>query len=111
MPRLKGASFEPAIIERYRRKESSVEETLYRDVPGWRFCAPCGGHHGGSVGQQSLARHHQRAEQESLRPHRGLAVPPLQGGRYPYVYVDGICLRRNWGGECENIAILEWRLP
>lgn len=30
---------------------------------------------------------------------------PLQGGRYPYVYVDGIYLRRNWGGEYENIAI------
>ena len=24
---------------------------------------------------------------------------PLQGGKYPYVYVDGIYLRRNWGGE------------
>ncbi len=24
---------------------------------------------------------------------------PLQGGRFPYVYVDGIYLRRNWGGE------------
>ena len=31
---------------------------------------------------------------------------PLQGGRYPYVYVDGIYLRRNWGGEYENVAIL-----
>ena len=31
---------------------------------------------------------------------------PLQGGRYPYVYVDGIYLRRNWGGEFENAAIL-----
>lgn len=30
----------------------------------------------------------------------------LQGGRYPYVYVDGIYLRRNWGGEYENVAIL-----
>ena len=28
---------------------------------------------------------------------------PLQGGRYPYVYVDGIYLRRNWGGENERI--------
>ena len=27
-------------------------------------------------------------------------------GRYPYVYVDGIYLRRNWGGEYENVAIL-----
>ena len=31
---------------------------------------------------------------------------PLQGGCYPYVYVDGIYLRRNWGGEFENVAIL-----
>ena len=31
---------------------------------------------------------------------------PLQGGHYPYVYVDGIYLRRNWGGEFENVAIL-----
>ena len=31
---------------------------------------------------------------------------PLQGGKHPYVYVDGICLRRNWGGKYENVAIL-----
>lgn len=31
---------------------------------------------------------------------------PLQGGRYPYVYVDGIYLRHSWGGEYENVAIL-----
>lgn len=30
---------------------------------------------------------------------------PLQGGRYPYVYVDGIYLRRNWGEEYANVAI------
>ena len=30
----------------------------------------------------------------------------MQGGRYPYVYVDGIYLRRNWGGEYENVVIL-----
>lgn len=31
---------------------------------------------------------------------------PLQGGHYPYVYVDWIYLRRNWGGEYENVSIL-----
>ena len=31
---------------------------------------------------------------------------PLQGGRYPYVHVDWIYLRRNWGGELENVEIL-----
>ena len=40
---------------------------------------PGRGHHGGTVGQQGLARYHQRAEQESLRPHRGLAKPSLAG--------------------------------
>ena len=27
---------------------------------------------------------------------------PLQGGRYPYVYVDGIYLCRNWGNSGGN---------
>lgn len=31
---------------------------------------------------------------------------PLKGGKYPYVYVDGIYLRRNWGGEYENVSVL-----
>ena len=30
---------------------------------------------------------------------------PLQGGKYLYVYVDVIYLRRNWGGEYENVAV------
>ena len=30
----------------------------------------------------------------------------MQCGKYPYVYVDGIYLRRNWGGEYENESIL-----
>jgi transposase, mutator family len=29
----------------------------------------------------------------------------LTGKKYPYVYVNGIYLRRNWGGEYENVAI------
>ena len=31
---------------------------------------------------------------------------PLQGDKYPYVYVDGIYLKRNRGGEYENVAVL-----
>ena len=29
----------------------------------------------------------------------------MTGKKSPYVYVDGIYLRRNWGGEYENVAI------
>ena len=32
--------------------------------------------------------------------------PPFDREKYPYVYVDGIYLRRNLGGEYENVAIL-----
>lgn len=30
---------------------------------------------------------------------------PLEG-EYPYVYVDGIYLKRSWGGSCENVAVM-----
>ena len=79
VPRLKGVSFETAIIERYHPPGEQRGGGPHRDVPGRRFCAPCGGHHGGTVGQQGFTRHHQRTEQESLRSHRGLAEPPLAG--------------------------------
>lgn len=28
----------------------------------------------------------------------------LQGGKYPYVYLEVICLKRNWVGEYKNVA-------
>lgn len=27
-------------------------------------------------------------------------------GRYPYVYVDGVYLKRSWGGEIQNVSVL-----
>lgn len=36
---------------------------------------------------------------------------PLQGGKYPYVYVDGIYLKRNWGGESTKMWPFWWQLP
>ena len=24
---------------------------------------------------------------------------------YPYVYADGVCLKRSWGGEIQNVAV------
>lgn len=41
------------------------------------------------------------AEQESLRPHRGLAQSAPCGRVVP---LDDIYLRRNWGGKFENVA-------
>ena len=34
-----------------------------------------------------------------------MAYRPLTG-EYPYVYVDGIYLKRCWGGEIQNVSVL-----
>ena len=60
--KLKGVSFETAIIERYRRRESSVEEALSCRC----FGASCRGHLGSPVGQTCIGIHLQRSESESL---------------------------------------------
>ena len=91
----KGSSFETAIIERYRRRESSVEEALIdmylagvsvrrvEDITEVLW--------GSKVSPSTISELNKKAyvHIEDWRNR------PLQGGRYPYVYVDGIYLRRN----------------
>ena len=106
MPKLRGLSFETAIIERYRRRESSVEEALIEmylaGVSVQRVEDITEALWGSKVSPSTISELNKKAyvHIEDWRNR------PLQGGRYPYVYVDGIYLRRNWGGEFENVAIL-----
>ena len=106
VPRLKGVSFETAVIERYRRRESSVEEALIEmylaGVSVRRVEDITEALWGSKVSPATISELNKKAyvHIEDWRNR------PLQGGRYPYVYVDGIYLRRNWGGEYENAAIL-----
>ena len=106
VPRLKGVSFETAIIERYRRRESSVEEALIEmylaGVSVRRVEDITEALWGSKVSPATISELNKKAyvHIEDWRNR------PLQGGRYPYVYVDGIYLRRNWGGEYENVAVL-----
>ena len=106
VPKLKGISFETAIIERYRRRESSVEEALIEmylaGVSVRRVEDITEALWGSKVSPSTISELNKKAyvHIEDWRNR------PLQGGRYPYVYVDGIYLRRNWGGEFENVAIL-----
>ncbi len=103
---LKGISFETPIIERYRRRESSVEEALIEvylaGVSVRRVEDITEALWGSKVSPSTISELNKKAyiHIEDWRNR------PLQGGRYPYVYVDGIYLRRNWGGEFENVAIL-----
>lgn len=106
MPKLKGVTFETAIIERYRRRESSVEEALIEmylaGVSVRRVEDITEALWGSKVSPGTISELNKKAyiHIEDWRNR------PLKGGKYPYVYVDGIYLRRNWGGEFENVSIL-----
>ena len=106
MPRLKCVAFETAIIERYRRRESSVEEALMEmylaGVSVRRVEDITEALWGCKVSPSTISELNKKAyiHIEDWRNR------PLQSGKYPYVYVDGIYLRRNWGGEYENVSVL-----
>lgn len=106
MPRLKGIPFETVIIERYRRRESSVEEALIEMYPAGVSVCRVGditeALWGTKVSSGTISELNKKAYVRIEVWRRR----PLTGKEYPYVYVDGIYLRRNWGGEYENVAIL-----
>jgi len=105
VPKLRTLTFESAIIERYRRRETSVEEALVEmylagvstrrieDITELLWDAKL------SAGTMSRLNSKVYEQIEVWRNR------PLSGA-YPYVYLDGIYLKRNWGGEYENVAIL-----
>ena len=106
IPKLKGVAFETAIIERYQRRESSVEEAhieMYlAGVSVRRVEDITEALWGSRVSPATISELNKKAyvHIEEWRNR------PLEGKSYPYVYVDGIYLKRNWGGEYENVAIL-----
>ena len=105
IPKLKGIAFETAIIERYRRRESSVEEALIEmylaGVSVRRVEDITEALWGTRVSPGTISELNKKVyvHIDAWRNR------PLKR-RYPYVYLDGIYLKRNWGGEYENVSIL-----
>ena len=105
VPKLRMAKFETAIIERYKRRESSVEEALMEmylagvsvrrveDITEalWGMKVSAG------VVSDLNQKMYERIDKWRNRPIEG---------EYPYVYLDGICLKRSWAGEVRNVSIL-----
>ena len=105
VPKLRTLTFETAIIQRYQKREISVEEALVEmylagvsvrrveDVTevlwGSRVSA-------GTVSELNKKVYVHIEEWRNR---------PLQL-KYPYVYLDGIYLKRNWGGEYQNVSVL-----
>lgn len=105
VPKLKGVPFETAIIERYRRRESSVEEALIEmylaGVSVRRVEDITEALWGTKVSPGTISNLNKKAY-EHIETWR---TRPLTG-EYPYVYVDGVYLKRSWGGEIQNVSIL-----
>ena len=105
VPRLRSLAFESQIIERYRRRESSVEEALVEmylaGVSVRRVEDITEALWGTRVSPSTVSELNQkiagRIEQWRRRPIEGT---------HPYVYLDGIWLKRSWGGEVKNVAVL-----
>ena len=94
VPKLKGLTFESAIIQRYQRRECSVEEALIEmylaGVSVRRVEDITEALWGTKVSPGTISNLNKKAY-EHIENWRNR---PLQGGTYPYVFVDGIFLKR-----------------
>jgi transposase-like protein len=105
VPKLRRQAFETAIIERYRRRESSVEEALIEmylaGVSVRRVEDITEALWGTRVSPGTVSRLNQKiyAQIEAWRNR------PIQG-QHPYVYLDGVVLKRSWAGEVRNVSLL-----
>ena len=105
IPKLKGLTFETAIIERYRRRETSIEEALIEmylaGVSVRRVEDITEALWGTKVSPGTISNLNQKAY-EHIETWRCRPIP----GEYAYVYMDGVYLKRSWGDEIQNVSVL-----
>src|SRR5512133_662069 len=105
VPKLRTLPFESQIIERYRRRESSVEEALIEmylaGVSVRRVEDITEALWGTRVSPSTVSDLNQKiyGQIEAWRNR------PIEG-EHPYVYLDGIVLKRSWAGEVRNVSLL-----
>jgi transposase-like protein len=105
VPKLRTLTFETAIIERYRRRESSVEESLIEmylaGISVRRVEDVTEALWGTRVSPSTVSNLNKKVYG---RIEKWLQAPIE--GQYPYVFLDGIWLKRCWAGEVKNVSIL-----
>src|ERR1700722_7796302 len=105
VPKLRSLPFETAIIERNRRRETSVEEALIEmylaGVSVRRVEDITQALWGTRVSASTVSDLNQRIYQQIEQWRQ----QPLVGD-FPYVFLDGIWLKRSWGGEVKNVSVL-----
>lgn len=105
VPKLRNLPFETAIIERYRRREASVEEALVEmylaGVSVRRVEDITEALWGTRVSSGTVSRLNQKIYRH-IEAWRNRAIE----GEHPYVYLDGVVLKRSWAGEVKNVSVL-----
>jgi putative transposase len=105
VPKLKNLTFETAIIERYRRREASVEEALMEmylaGVSVRRVEDITEALWGNRVSAGTVSRLNQKVYKR-IEAWRNEPITE----RFPYVYLDGLVLKRTWAGEVRNVSVL-----
>ena len=105
VPKLRTLPFETAIIERYRRREASVEEALVEmylaGVSVRRVEDVTEALWGTRVSSGTVSRLNQRIY-EQIEAWRQRPIT----GASPYVYLAGVNLKRSRGGEVRNVSVL-----
>lgn len=105
MPKLRKQTFETAIIERYRRRESSIEESLIEmylaGVSVRRVEDITEALWGTRVSSGTVSNLNKKIYKKLERWRN----QPIEG-EIPYVYLDGIVLKRSWAGEIKNVSVL-----
>ena len=105
VPKLRRQTFETAIIERYRRRESSVEEALIEmylaGVSVRRVEDITEALWGTRVSPGTVSNLNKKiyVKIEEWRNR------PIEG-EHPYLYLDGIVMKRTWAGEVRNVSLL-----
>lgn len=105
VPRLRSVPFTTAAIERYRRRESSIEEALIEmylaGVSTRRVSDVTEALFGESVSPSAMSELNKKVY-DRLDEWRSR---PLEK-RHPYVYLDGMVMSRRWTGEVSHFSVL-----
>ena len=105
VPKLRRQTFETAIIERYKRRETSVEEALmemYLAGVSVRRVEDITEALWGTRVSPSTVSDLNKKIYATIDAWRNRPIE----GEHPYVYLDGIVLKRTWAGEVRNVSLL-----
>ncbi len=105
VPKLRSLPFETEIIKRYQRRESSVEEALiemYLAGVSVRRVEDITEALWGTRVSPSVVSDLNQKIYGKIDAWRSAKIE----GSHPYVFLDGIWLKRSWGGEMKNVSVL-----